>query len=673
MKNRFLQLFLLVIGMNALEAQTTYTDDFDAYTPGTTIVTNNPTYWRTWTSTSGGAADDAFITDEAAASGGNSIKIEAKSTSGGPEDLLLKLGNNVSKGTVSTSWNMLVANGKTAYFNFQSASTPGTGWAMDFYFNADGTIDVVANSKAFSNRLSFPVGKWFNFAVQIDVSNNLWQVSIDGACKAVFRSALTTVASVDFFANAGNKYYIDDVSFTTDVADIKTFEGVEAGLLNLTVTEGKQIAGTTVKTAVTLYNTGKDTITSIDFDVTSAAGTQSLSTSDLSLAPKRSVVIDIPADIALIDGDNNMTLTLTRINGQEDELSCNNTLESSTYAVAPAKHRKVVLEEGTGTWCGWCPRGAVFLDAISPLYDDYFIPIAVHNADVMTVTAYDNAITSFPGFTGFPGMVVDRREVTDPSAALLPGLNYLREEPDATLLIGATEPDENGKMDISVSLDYLKSVPGGYSMYLTVVENEVRGTGSQYNQSNYYAGGASGPMGGYENLPATVPAAQMVYDHVARTFDYTVKNMEEASEGDKLIRNYSVTLNSAWVKEKIKIVAVLLNDDGAVSNANDATIEDAVANGYVTASTDKVLVNAKMSVYPNPARETTTIDIELDRPTHVSASVLDVQGRVVFQKDFGMQQGRALMPASLKGIAPGAYTVLVRTDEGIATKKLVIQ
>src|SRR5690606_29418134 len=126
MKNRFLQLFLMVIGINALQAQTTYTDDFDAYTPGTTIVTNNPTYWRTWGSTSGGASDDAFITDEAAASGTNSIKIEAKSTSGGPEDILLKLGNNVSKGTVSTSWNMLVADGKTAYFNFQSASTPGT-------------------------------------------------------------------------------------------------------------------------------------------------------------------------------------------------------------------------------------------------------------------------------------------------------------------------------------------------------------------------------------------------------------------------------------------------------------------------------------------------------------------------------------------------------------------
>ena len=57
----------------------------------------------------------------------------------------------------------------------------------------------------------------------------------------------------------------------------------------------------------------------------------------------------------------------------------------------------------------------------------------------MTVAAYDNVVTSFDGFTGFPGMIVDRREVVDPSAALPPGLNYLREEPAAVLTIGARD------------------------------------------------------------------------------------------------------------------------------------------------------------------------------------------------------------------------------------------
>jgi hypothetical protein len=60
---------------------------------------------------------------------------------------------------------------------------------------------------------------------------------------------------------------------------------------------------------------------------------------------------------------------LNKVNGKDDELTCNNTVEASFSAVKPADHRKVLLEEGTGTWCGWCPRGAVFLKAISPAYD----------------------------------------------------------------------------------------------------------------------------------------------------------------------------------------------------------------------------------------------------------------------------------------------------------------
>ena len=55
-----------------------------------------------------------------------------------------------------------------------------------------------------------------------------------------------------------------------------------------------------------------------------------------------------------------------------------------------------------------------------------------------------------------------------------------------------------------------------YVSIAVVVEDGVRGTGSGYNQVNAYSGGANGPMGNYHNLPNPVPAAQMVYDHVAR-------------------------------------------------------------------------------------------------------------------------------------------------------------
>ena len=672
-RNRLLTLLFSVLALQFTYAQVTYTDDFDAYTAGTTVVTNNPTYWRTWGSTTGGAADDAFITDAKAASGANSFIIEAKVAAGGPMDLILKLGNNVNKGKIHAEWNMYVEPGYSGYFNFQSTTTAGTGWAMDFNFSPEGDLQVVAGAVTYSNKLKFPVGEWFNFAADIDISNNMWAISIDGECGATFRSALSSVASVDFFANSGNKYYIDDVSFTTDAADIKVYNGSEAGLLNLVVTEGLQIAGTNIKTAATLYNVGKDTITSIEYTISGGSGSETKTLEGLKLAPKKNLSIAIPVEVKLVDGANDIVLELTKVNGALDSMLCNNKIVGSAYAVLPATHRKVVLEEGTGTWCGWCPRGAVFLDAISPSYDDYFVPIAVHNGDVMTVAPYDNVVTSFDGFTGFPGMIVDRREVVDPSAALPPGLNYLREEPAAVLTIGAREGAVAGTMDVSVTADFLQDIPSGYSMYITVIESEVRGTTSEYNQSNYYAGGASGPMGGYESLPGTVPAAQMVYKHVARTFDNSLKNMPSASIDDKNVYNYNIALNGDWNIENLKIAAVLLNEDGQVSNANDATIADATTEGFVISATEKILLNTDLNVYPNPAKDLTTVELTINRSSNVEISLVDVQGRTVLVKDFGQQQGKINLPISIKGMTSGVYTAIVRTNEGMATKRLVIQ
>lgn len=672
MKKIFLQVFICLMCFSAVNAQIDYSDDFESYAPGTTVVTNNPTNWRTWGSTTGGAVDDAYITDQFAASGTNSIKIKATSPDGGPEDLLLKIGNNMKAGTIDVSWNMLVAEGKVGYFNFQTTPNPGTGWAMEFFMNKDGSIDVVTNSKPFSNRLRYTPGKWFNFRALIDASNNLWQIFIDGECQGTFRNALTTVSTIDFFAIANGEYYLDDVVLRSDEADVKVYNGVEAGIMNMAITEGIQIAGTDVHTGVQLYNVGTDTITSIEYNLKNGSDEINEKIEDLSLAPGKSQSISIPAAIKLADGDNNIILNLTKINGKDDELSCNNVLDASAYAVTPAKHRKVLLEEGTGTWCGWCPRGAVFLKLIYPSYEGYFVPIAVHNGDIMTVTTYDKEITSFNGFTGFPGMIVDRREVTDPSTALAPGLGYLREVPDATLLIGATEPDVDGNMNVSVSIDYLKDVSKGFSVVLSVVEDQVTGTTAQYNQANYYSGGNNGQMGGYESLPNPVPAAKMVYEHVARTHDHTVKSMAKQTSGDQVVLNYTVKLNPDWKKDNMKIVAFLLNASNSVSNINDASLEDAFKNGYVTSATERILVDAGLTVYPNPAQGATTLAMNLKNPVNVTANVIDAMGRIVLTKNFGNQHGHAVMSLDVNNLAPGAYTVLVRTEEGIATHKLVI-
>lgn len=46
--------------------------------------------------------------------------------------------------------------------------------------------------------------------------------------------------------------------------------------------------------------------------------------------------------------------------------------------------RKIVMEEETGTWCGWCVRGIETIERMHTKYPDNFIAIALHTSDRMS-------------------------------------------------------------------------------------------------------------------------------------------------------------------------------------------------------------------------------------------------------------------------------------------------
>jgi hypothetical protein len=88
----------------------------------------------------------------------------------------------------------------------------------------------------------------------------------------------------------------------------------------------------------------------------------------------------------------------------KEEKETNVTAAKKFNTVSQIVEKNVVIEEGTGTWCGWCPRGAVAMEYMYDTYPTRFIGVAVHNADPMTVTEYDDGAN----LSGFPGCNVDR-------------------------------------------------------------------------------------------------------------------------------------------------------------------------------------------------------------------------------------------------------------------------
>ena len=79
---------------------------------------------------------DAIVSNEAALSGSNSLKIEGV-LSGGPMDVVLIAG---LEGIYDVRFHVLVPQGSSGYYNVQENLVPGVGWAFECNLGSDGNI-----------------------------------------------------------------------------------------------------------------------------------------------------------------------------------------------------------------------------------------------------------------------------------------------------------------------------------------------------------------------------------------------------------------------------------------------------------------------------------------------------------------------------------------------------
>lgn len=87
----------------------------------------------------------------------------------------------------------------------------------------------------------------------------------------------------------------------------------------------------------------------------------------------------------------------------------------------------------------------------------------------------------------------------------------------------------------------------------------------------------------------------------------------------------------------------------------------------VTTSTEDVALAETIGIFPNPADDFVTIDVQsLDGTTNIS--ILNIQGQYVFNQ----QVTGGLLPINTSDFTPGIYTVLIAGEQIRTSSKLVI-
>ncbi len=205
-----------VVPCSANPANSIICDNIDTYVT-TKKLGPQATHWTTWSGTEG-TTEDGIVSTEQKASAPNSVKIVSTVAAGGPQDVVLNLGNK-STGRYSLKWKFFIPAAKKAYYNIQEvvpipAAPPTSSWNLDVFFEADGkargAVETI-NKFAFT----FPYATWFTIEHIVDLDNNILTYLVDG--KIVGKIAYPDkLGGIDFYGiDNTHQFYFDDVEYVT--------------------------------------------------------------------------------------------------------------------------------------------------------------------------------------------------------------------------------------------------------------------------------------------------------------------------------------------------------------------------------------------------------------------------------------------------------------------------
>ncbi len=366
-------------------------------------------------------------------------------------------------------------------------------------------------------------------------------------------------------------------------------------------------------------------------------------------------------------GEHTVNVTITLVNGNADTAPSDNDGSATFNTISADGGKKVLVEEGTGTWCGWCPRGAVGMDYASENYPDSFIGIAVHNNDPMENNEYD----SRAGFSAFPGMNVDRTIMgDDPSSDIIEGHILQRSSIPNPVKVEITPIVSGHELSVEANATFYSNFSNAdFRLAAILVEDGVTGTGAGYNQANYYSGGAQGPMGGYESLPNPVPASQMVYNHVGRALLGGYDGQEGSvpsviTDGQTVSYTFNYTIPDEFFSNDLHVVVLVIdNSTGQVLNANKADLG--------TLGVHDINLAEGFNMYPNPASD--FVNLNVGQNGKYSIKIYDMTGKSVFAQSQKEMTANSTVKVPVSGLPSGVYVISIEGEKQSFSKKLIVK
>lgn len=349
--------------------------------------------------------------------------------------------------------------------------------------------------------------------------------------------------------------------------------------------------------------------------------------------------------------------------------------------------KRLVFEDATGTWCGWCPSGTVAMDAFVENHPGAAAQIVVHSGDPMTINAYATFIN--PYLNNYPDMVVDRRTSYSPTATDIETVYETHRNDFSFAAVTLGNVSVNGNIvTVPVTVKPFTSLANS-KLALVVTESNIKHINasdppgyadSLWMQTNYYSGGELGPMGGWEALPEHVPDTR--YHFVARSITPSPAGGAgllpvSMATGVPYQATLSATLDPSWNKNNLQYIVLLIGPDGALQNSNYTALphlDPVLPNdtNHTTAIIYQENDIHSMRFYPNPVSDLLTVSFNMPEATDAALSITDITGRPVYTRRHKLNAGKSTIAIPAAGLCNGVYLVTAVTNKGRTSRKVVV-
>lgn len=318
------------------------------------------------------------------------------------------------------------------------------------------------------------------------------------------------------------------------------------------------------------------------------------------------VAINVPAisEKGLFEGK----LTILKVNDADNtEPNPSTTNEIRVMNVIPVK--RPLMEEFTGTWCGFCPMGYVGMKLMNEWHPGEFICASYHNDDAMQIT------TRYPVYVdGYPMANFDRHHSSDafygdtyePMGVEKTWKEVCQEYTPVNVDVNATL-DATGKVHVDASYTFCDDIDNAnYGLAYIVTADGLSGTSKAWRQHSYLNTENGDYYNGYmDDFCNGQPEYQfLVYDDVvvaeSGESGAVIKGVipAQCAEGDVYTHTYSfdiASMNSNYGqkenlvqdKNKLNVIALIYdNRKRAVMNcAKCHVVTDTEADGITSIAT----------------------------------------------------------------------------------------